>query len=100
MSSDFAFERVDSEGAHVVSLFGQLDLANAERVRDALVGVEADTVVVDLSGLRFLDSSGISALLVARKALAKSGCVLELRGAQGVVRRVLEVTGLAHLLTS
>jgi anti-sigma B factor antagonist len=99
MASDFAFDVVDVAGVRVVSLHGQLDLVNAERVRDAIVLVEGSPVVVDLEGLAFLDSSGIAALLEARSRIIESGRAFELRGAQGIVLRVLEVTGLAHLLT-
>lgn len=98
MSSDFAFEVVDVDDVHIVSLHGQLDLANAGQVRDAVIRVAGSTVVVDLTDLRFLDSSGIAALLSARKQILQSGNGFELRGASGIVRRVLEVTGLEFLL--
>ncbi len=98
MTSDFAFEVVDVDDVHVVSLHGQLDLANADRVRDAIIGAAGSTVVVDLSDLQFLDSSGIAALLSARSRITDTGHGFEVRGAQGIVRRVLEVTGLAFLL--
>lgn len=97
--SDFTFEVTDSEDVHVVALYGQLDLANAERVRESLVAVAGSTVVVDLSGLRFLDSSGIAALLRARQEIVDAGHGFEMRGATGIVRRVLDVTGLAFLLS-
>ncbi|HTX62458.1 MAG TPA: STAS domain-containing protein [Acidimicrobiales bacterium] len=98
MSGDFAFEVVDQDDVHVVALYGQLDLANADRVRDALLAVGGTRIVVDLSGLQVLDSSGIAALLGARSRITETGNGFELRGAKGIVRRVLEVTGLTHLL--
>lgn len=99
VSSDFVFEVTTAGDVHVVTLHGQLDLANADRVRESLVAVSGSTVVVDISGLRFLDSSGIAALLGARQEIVDAGHGFELRGAHGIVRRVLEVTGLAHLLS-
>lgn len=98
MPSDFAFEVRGENGAHVVLLHGQLDLANAERVREILRGTGGETVVADLSGLTFLDSSGIAALLAARSEVLAEGRAFVLRGAKGIVRQVLEVTGLAPLL--
>ena len=98
MTSDFAFEAVHGDDVHVVTLHGELDLANAQRVRDALVEIAGSKVVVDLTDLRFLDSSGIAALVGARKRIMSAGHQFELRGAQGMVRRVLELTGLSHLL--
>ena len=99
MASDFAFEVVDIAGTRVMALHGQLDLVNADRVREAIGQVEGSPVVVDLKGLWFLDSSGIAALLEARRAVTESGREFQLRGAQGIVLRALEVTGLAHLLS-
>ena len=98
MSSDFAFEAVQGDGVHVITLHGDLDLANAGRFRDVLVDVAGSTIVVDLADLGFLDSSGIAALLGARSQILASGNEFQLRGARGTVHRVLEVTGLAHLL--
>ncbi|MHB1930900.1 MAG: STAS domain-containing protein [Acidimicrobiales bacterium] len=100
MSSDFAFEVVDMDGVHVVSLYGQLDLANAQRVREMLVETGGTSLVVDLSRLQFMDSSGIAALLGARNEIITAGQEFELRGAQGIVRRVLEVSGLSYLLAA
>jgi len=99
MSSDFTFEVVERDDVHVVALYGQLDLANAERVRESLGAVTGSTVVVDLSGLKFLDSSGIAAILSARQQIIDAGHGFELRGAKGIVRRVLEITGLTFLLS-
>jgi anti-anti-sigma factor len=98
VSSDFGFDVVHGEDEHVLVLHGQLDLAHAARVRQALRTARAATVVADLSDLTFLDSSGIAALLAARSELLAGGRRFELRGAQGIVRQVLEVTGLAFLL--
>ena len=50
-------------------------------------------LVVDLSQVTFLDSTGIRELIVAEQALARRGGRLVVCGAHGVVRRCLEVTG-------
>lgn len=99
MSTDFAFDVVDVAGVRTVVLHGQLDLVNADRVRDLLIEADGASVVVDLHGLQFLDSSGIAALLEARRTVTDSGRRFALRGAQGIVLRALEVTGLSHLLS-
>lgn len=99
MPSDFAFDVVDDVGVRVMALHGQLDLVNADRVRDAIAQMDGSAVVVDIQGLQFMDSSGIAALLEARSRIVASGRTFQLRGAQGIVRRALEVTGLVHLLS-
>jgi anti-anti-sigma factor len=87
----------DDAGFPIIKLVGEIDLSNVESVRatiDATVSSAPERIVFDLSGLEFLDSSGIALLL---SAAAKSGRV-ELRNASEIVRRVIEVTGLAGVL--
>jgi anti-anti-sigma factor len=84
---------------HVISLSGELDLANADTAEAALeVSLrEERQVVVDMRELEFIDSTGI-ALLVA--ALGHDGGA-ELRfvpSSSPTVNRVLELTGLAERL--
>jgi len=55
-------------------------------------------VVADLSHLEFIDSTGLSALLVARHRIALLGARLQIRGAAGAARRVFEAAGLEDVL--
>jgi anti-anti-sigma factor len=87
------------DGVHIVHLSGELDMVNAEALRAKLHDIAGSTVVVDLADLRFCDSSGLAALLGARDAITAEGHGFVLRGAQGVVRRLFDVLGLANLLT-
>jgi anti-sigma B factor antagonist len=87
-----------SGAVQVVRLRGELDLAAADNIKDALLMLSATTVVVDLEQLTFLDASGLSALLVARTGITATGRRFKIRGARGLVRRVFEVTDLAHPL--
>lgn len=82
----------------VVRLYGELDLVSADDVREALVGCPARDVVADLTNLEFIDSIGLSALLLARRTLEGDGRRLELRGAAGATRRVIEAVGLEDVL--
>lgn len=91
-------ERPTPGGAHVVRFCGELDLSSARCTCEALAAIRAPAIVVDLSELSYLDASGLSALVVARRRLALAGRRLTIRGARGGVRRVFEVTDLAHLL--
>lgn len=96
--------RVSREGTTVVvALSGELDLATAPRLRSCLAPiVTAQTapmqLVLDLSELRFLDASGISALLTVQRALAARGGRLALRSPSRLVRRVVKVLDLDGLL--
>jgi anti-anti-sigma factor len=86
---------------HSVLLTGELDLANAEAVEHELLGVEAGdagSIVLDLSGLTFMDSSGIRLLVhAAARSSAGSGRLTLIRGGEAV-ERVLQITALDDIL--
>jgi anti-sigma B factor antagonist len=89
-------EVVERDGAVVVSLAGELDLYNADVVRDAL-GEAArrgpDRLVVDLGDVSFLDSTALGVLIEARGKLSdRRGFLLAAPGLEA--RRALEVSGL------
>ncbi|MGK5556325.1 STAS domain-containing protein [Actinomadura kijaniata] len=81
----------------LVSLRGELDLANADDLRKRLRAARAahgDHVVLDLADLEFMDSQGLSVLVNCYKAVTAAGGSLTLAGPRPIVRRTLEVTGL------
>jgi anti-sigma B factor antagonist len=88
-------------GVHVIALFGELDLAGAESVEQELRRVEAadaGAIVVDLSGLTFIDSSG-ARLVWQADARSRAGANrLRLRRGPRAVQRVFEISGIADLL--
>jgi anti-sigma B factor antagonist len=86
-------------GSHVV-LSGELDLATAPQLRECLAELAGGgkSVEVDLSGLQFIDSTGITVLMLARKNLAASGGSLVVLAAASRVLEVFEVTGIATIL--
>lgn len=96
MSAEFSITARDLPGIHIVALHGELDVASAGGLVDALVEVAGSTLVVDLSDLAFMDSTGIGALVVARKrVLADGQGQLVLSRPGGIVRRALEIVGLS-----
>jgi anti-sigma B factor antagonist len=81
-------------GSHVVvALHGELDLVDARAVADALEAVAArgPQVIVDLSGLEFIDASGIAALSRGRGRARDAGGDLLLAAPQQRVQRVLAI---------
>ena len=101
MGRNLALRR-DADGESVVLwASGELDLASRQFLIDAVVDVVSarQPVVVDLSALTFLDSSGIGALAKCRNAAVRLGCRFQVRGATGQVARVLAITGVLTLLT-
>jgi anti-sigma B factor antagonist len=85
-------------GATVVRLAGQLDLHNAEQVREALLreaAGEPQRLVVDLEEVTFLDSTTLGILVEARSRL-RNRDAFRLAAPGLEVRRALEVSGLDH----
>jgi anti-sigma B factor antagonist len=84
------------DGPTVVTIAGELDMAAAGEVRSVLIeAVDAgEDVVVDIVGLRFIDSSGLAAFVVADKTARAAGRSLRLRHPQDVVKRTLAITRL------
>src|SRR5437016_4392500 len=89
-------------GWHVLTVRGEVDLTTTPRVRAQLISLLSDgepRLIVDLEGVRFMDSSGLGALVAGLK-LARSRAS-ELRivcEGHRSVRNVLEATGLVRLL--
>jgi anti-sigma B factor antagonist len=89
--------RVEPTGVPLIALSGELDSSNVASVEESIASVTAkhpERLIFDLSGLRFMDSAGISALI---GAATKVGGVY-LRDPSEAVMRVVELTGLTSLL--
>jgi anti-anti-sigma factor len=99
VAEGFGLRVLTVDGVQFVHLSGELDLVNADALRAKVQDIAGLPVVVDLSRLRFCYSSGLAALLGARNIITDQGHGFVLRGAQGVVRRLFDVVGLADLLT-
>ena len=93
--------RLEGKDAGVLSLTGELDVSNVAEAREAALKLLAGGVkrlVVELSNLEYIDSSGLGMLIGLRKREKESGGTLAIAGAQGRVTRVLEITGLDQIL--
>jgi len=82
-------------GVAVVAVAGECDLYEASRLEAALAAVCIDDgrVLLDLSELRFLDSTALGALVKAKRRLEQSGCELVLLAPSREVMRTLSLTG-------
>jgi anti-anti-sigma factor len=80
----------------VIRLTGELDVSTApelDQVLEAAV-TQGGPVLVDLTDLTFMDSTGIHAFLKAARSLQGRGCLI-LHGEQERVRRVLDLVGIS-----
>jgi anti-sigma B factor antagonist len=92
---EVAVEAVD--GWQVLRLAGEVDVATAPRLRDRLVQLINEgppKLVVDLSGLSFIDSMGLGALVSGLKRARAHDGDLRLAGPSDHVAKVLEITRL------
>jgi anti-anti-sigma factor len=90
-----------SPGLYVVALVGEMDIANTAAFASRIAGLGATgayRVVIDLSALTFLDSSGINALVSAAKALEADGGEVTLAAPTAHIRQVFEIVNLAEVV--
>jgi anti-sigma B factor antagonist len=91
-----------TQGRYVLSLDGDLDIATAPVLADAVTRLMADGAVgqllVDLADVRFLDSSGVRALLQARKAAEDRGVTFLVSRPGEFVAEVLRIAAVDQLL--
>lgn len=96
---------VDRTGTDPVAvLIGEIDLASIGALEAAIDATEQDAaagadVVLDMTGVTFLDSSGLRVLVTANDRLASAGSRLVIRRPAASVLRVLEITGLLSTIT-
>lgn len=94
-------EQVLIEGTRAtVFAKGEIDVATVEGLRKALaesLGAGCREVTVDMRNVTFMDSSGIAAFVLAMNTLGPKG-VLRIANAAPNISRVLEISGLSHLL--
>lgn len=86
----------------VAKLTGELDVATVPAVRAKLEQALVDKIpaglILDLTDVTFMDSSGLGFLLGRYQRLAESGGAIMIAGAQGQVRRVFELSGLTKII--
>jgi anti-sigma B factor antagonist len=91
-----------SDGTHLISVFGEVDMASAPAVGQALQEAEvsaATSVVLDLAGVTFLDSAGIGVLMSAVTSSRAGERKLSVRrDYQPPVDRVLALAGVIEAL--
>ena len=102
MDDHFTLRESQSDGVAQLNLGGELDLAAKpavnELVRRRLADAAITRLVIDLTEVTFIDSSGIGTLIGCRNLADRSGKALQVIGAQGRVARVLDLTGVGDLL--
>jgi anti-anti-sigma factor len=97
---DLVTEVQVEDGAIVIYVSGEIDLHTCERLRDAIephMG-PAQMIVLDLAGVRFMDSSALHVLEQARGTLTADGGSLMLRNPSTAAHRLLSAAHVEDLL--
>ena len=93
----------DKDGIQIASVRGEVDIYSAHRLRALIwrakrqAGGDPPRVVVDLSGVEFMDTAGLEVLLEEWNASRQFDVRLCLVAQQGPITRLLELTGLSEL---
>lgn len=80
---------------------GYVDLSTVDFLRrqtNACLACGARSITVDASGLTFIDSSGLAALIAAQTVIESRGGTMTVVGASDQLVRLMGVTGLAELI--
>ncbi|RZU48704.1 anti-anti-sigma factor [Krasilnikovia cinnamomea] len=90
-----------TSAATVVTITGEIDMVSESQVctvvTDVLRRSRPHRLVLDMSDVTFLDSSGVRALIQCRDRAEQLGARLEIHPAHEIVRQVLSICGIADL---
>ena len=90
----------DGEASTVI-VTGEIDLSTSTRVNrelDDALDLGPSRLRLDLSGVSFMDTSGVAVLLKARRRALERDCRFSVSSSSPTITRLLEVTGLTELL--
>ena len=94
-------EVIKKQGATIVALNGDVDLESSPAAREILLKSVDGTarVLVDLSSVTYIDSSGVASLVEALQAAKRNGGKFALVAASDPTRRVLQLARLDKVFT-
>jgi anti-sigma B factor antagonist len=98
---DFELRVEPFEDVTVITVTGELDLATVPALRGALLGAidrHARRLVLNLSGVSFIDSVGVGAVLHAKRRLGPDGAVAVVLAPDSYARVIFEVVGADRVL--
>jgi anti-anti-sigma factor len=96
-----AVERIRADGYALLAVKGEIDIATSPRLIAALndaVTDSSDSVVVDLAGVEFMDSTGLALLVRVHRRLRGRGRGFAVVCPDGPVRRIFELTDMVETL--
>ncbi|MCD8503353.1 MAG: STAS domain-containing protein [Bacillaceae bacterium] len=86
---------------NIIKLVGEIDVYTASKLKDELLPIterSGEQLMVDLSAVSYIDSTGLGVFIGALKASYKHGCSLKLIGANDRISRLFAITGLDEII--
>jgi anti-sigma B factor antagonist len=102
MDQEFHIEERPDGDVPVIAVSGEIDVATAPQLRETLQGVISrgkKTIVLDLLGVTFLDSTALGVLVGALKRCRDAGGDLQVVVAEPRILKIFEITGLTSVFT-
>lgn len=93
----------DVNGRQVLGVKGEIDVYTAPQFKEAvdkMVNAGQKHLLIDMSGVRYMDSSGFGALLSAMKRLKPDGGTISLINVSGPIDRILRITRLNQVFAT
>lgn len=89
-------------GTAIAVLSGEIDHHTAKMLRAELdkfvITMQPDILAIDLSGITFMDSSGIGLIIGRYKLIKECGGRLEIHSPQPYIRRMLKISGVERIV--
>ena len=98
--SEITVTRRSEELAEVVAVAGEIDIATYRQLRAALIKAVDEgpgSVIVDMSGVEWIDSTGLGTLVGALKRARDKGGTVQVAAVPGRIAKHFQVTGLSKL---
>ena len=97
--SKMAQVEIREDGHAVVAMLsGEIDHHTAQRIRasvdEYMIGSGAKSLILDFSGVTFMDSSGVGLILGRRRLMESLGGTVAVRGVPAQLRRIMTVAGI------
>lgn len=102
MEQEFGIDDDRRDGSTVVAARGEIDVATAPALRerlDLVIDRDSGPVVVDLTSVTFIDSTGLGVLIGARQRCAEGSRDLRIVIVEPRILKVFEITGLTDLFS-
>ncbi len=92
----------EAKGGCIVDASGEIDMQTSPRMREELrnlVAKKPERIVVNLSDVKYIDSSGLATLVECLQSTRKTGSKLILTGMNDNVRDIFDLSGLNRVFT-